>query len=219
MIVEGALTGPGGQLLELGQFLVGLRRAHGFDDVEARQRADAIAALGIAERLVVGELGVAVVLDGLADDLGEAAGGDAVFDDRALGIDQAQRAVGELDRLVFVDQAEVVGREVGEDLDLRLEAVGDLLVGGRARGRCWRRPREAWPESRRAWPGERLGDAAGNDPSGMDALVAEQFDDVLAEAAQADAGAAQFGLGGDDAEDVAGAGSDSMPSSRSGEER
>ena len=50
--------------------------------------------------------------------------------------------------------------------------------------------------------GERLGDSAGNDPTGMDALVAEKLDDVLAEAAQGDAGAAQFGLGGDYAEDV-----------------
>jgi hypothetical protein len=48
-----------------------------------------------------------------------------------------------------------------------------------------------------------LGDAAGDDPAGMNALVAEQLDDVLAKAAQADAGAAQFRLGGDDAEDVA----------------
>ena len=51
--------------------------------------------------------------------------------------------------------------------------------------------------------GERLGDAAGNHPSGMDALVAEQFDDALAEAAQADAGAAQLRLGGRHAENVA----------------
>ena len=50
---------------------------------------------------------------------------------------------------------------------------------------------------------QRFGDAAGNNPSGMNALGAEQFDDVLPEAAQRDAGAAQFRLGGHNAEDVA----------------
>ncbi len=50
--------------------------------------------------------------------------------DVAAGTDQAQCAVGEFDRLVFVDQAEIVGREVGEDFDLRFERVGDLFVGG-----------------------------------------------------------------------------------------
>ncbi len=50
---------------------------------------------------------------------------------------------------------------------------------------------------------ERLGDAAGDDPAGVDALAAEQLNDVLAEAAQTDAGAAQFGLGGQDAKDIA----------------
>ncbi len=120
-------------------------------DVEAGERADAIAAVGIAERLVVGELGVAVGLDGFADDFGEADGGDAVFNDVAVGVDQAQRAVGELDRLVFVDEAEIVGGEVGEDFDLGLEAVGDLLVRGECQARCLRRPQESWPESRRAW--------------------------------------------------------------------
>ena len=54
---------------------------------------------------------------------------DAVFDDVALRPDQAQSTVVELNGLVFVDQAEVVGREVGEDRDLLLEAIGDLLVG------------------------------------------------------------------------------------------
>ncbi len=51
----------------------------------------------------------------------------------AFGVDQPQRAIGELDRLVFVDQAHIVRREVGEDLDLRLECVGDLLVAPSAR--------------------------------------------------------------------------------------
>jgi len=40
----------------------------------------------------------------------------------------------------------------------------------------------------------------------MDALVAEKLNDVLSESAQSYAGAAELGLGGDDAEDVAGDG-------------
>ena len=203
MVVEGALHGSGGELLELGKLFFCQRGAHGLDDVEACQRADAIAARGVAKRLVVGELGVAVGLDCFADDFAEAAGGDAVVEDCALGIDHAQRAVGELDRLVFVDQAHVVGREIRKDLDLRLEAVGDLLVGS-----------EREPDIREgfryrgqdliAFGGvQRFGDAAGDNPTGVDALVAEEFDDVLAKAAQANAGEAQLRLRGDDAEYMA----------------
>ena len=89
VIEERALHRSGGELLELGQFLIGLRRSHALDDVEPRQRADAIAAFGIAKRLVVDELGVAVILHRFADHLGEALRGDAVFNDVALRIRSA----------------------------------------------------------------------------------------------------------------------------------
>ena len=49
----------------------------------------------------------------------------------------------------------------------------------------------------------RFGDAAGNDPPGMDALVAEEFNDVLTESTETDSGAAQFRPGSGNAEDVA----------------
>ncbi len=121
----------------------------------------------------------------------------------ALGIDQPQRAVGELDGLVLVDQAQVVGGEVGEDLDLRLEGAGDLLVGGQRQLEVGIGLGNHGQNLVAVSRGERLGDAAGDYPPGMDALGAEQLDDVLAEAAQSDAGQAQVGPCGGDAEDVA----------------
>ncbi len=86
------------------------------------------------------------------------------------------------------------------------ESVGDLLVSAEGEADVGVGLGDHGENFIALGGGERLGDAAGHDPAGMDALVAEQFDDVLAEAAQGDAGAAQFGPGGDDAEDVAGGG-------------
>ena len=54
-----------------------------------------------------------------------------------------------------------------------------------------------------AFLGERAADAAGHGPGGMDFLAAEDLDDFLAELAEADAGAGEVGVGGDEAEDVA----------------
>ena len=112
-----------------------------------------------------------------------------------FGVDQPQCAVGELDRLVFVDQAQIIRREVGEDLDLRLEGVRDLLVGAEGQAERGVGLGEHGQNLVALVGGKRFGDAAGHDPSGMHALVGEQFDDALAEAAQSDAGAAQLRLG------------------------
>ena len=130
MVVERAFDWPRGQLLELGQFLVGQLRSHGFNDVEPRQGTYAISARGIAQRLVVDELGVTVVLDRFADHLGVPAGSDVILKDVALRVNQPQLAVGERDLLVLVDHSEVIRREIGENFGLRLEAGGNLLIGG-----------------------------------------------------------------------------------------
>ena len=203
VIVEGAFDRPTGQLLELGQLFVRLRCSHGFDYVEPRQRTDAITALRIAERLVIDELGVAVVLDSLANHFSKAAGANPVFDNRALRIDEPQCAVCELDGLVLVDQAHVIGRKVGEDLDLRLKCAGDLLVDGQRQLEVGVGLGQHGQNLITMCGGERFGDAAGNHPSGMDALGPEQLDNVLAEAAQSYAGQAQIGAGGRYSEDVA----------------
>lgn len=56
--------------------------------------------------------------------------------------------------------------------------------------------------------GERFADAAGDAPGGMDFAAAEPFDDFLAELTEADAlAAAEIGMLGDEAEDIAGGGS------------
>ena len=67
--------------------------------------------------------------------------------------------------------------------------------------------------------GQRLADSAGHHPRRVNSLAAQPLDDLLAELAQADAVARQLGILLDHAEDVRRAGSASMPSSRSGEER
>jgi hypothetical protein len=193
-------------VLELDELLVGARSAHGFGDVEAGERADAVAAFRIAEGLVVGELGVGVRLDCFADNLAEAVGVDAVFDDVAPGVNKAESAVSELNRLVFIDEAEVVGREVGEDFDFRLEGIGDLLVGRQREADVGISLREHGQDFVTLGGCEGLGNAAGNNPAGMDALVAEQLNDVLTEPTESNAGAAELRFGGDDAEDVAGGG-------------
>src|SRR5580704_6614265 len=203
VVIEGTLHGAKSQLLELGEFNVGQGCAHGADNVQPGQRSNAIAAVGIAEWLVVSELGVGVGLDGFANNLGKVIGGDSVFDQMAARADQAEQAVSEFDGLVFVDEAEIVGREVGKDFDFRPEAVGDLLVGGERQLDAVESFGHHGQDFIALGRTERFGDAAGHDPSGMDALVAEEFDDVLAEPAQRNASAAEFRLGRDYAEDVA----------------
>ena len=151
VVVEGALNRTRGEVLEFDELLVGPRCSHGLCDVEAGEGTDAVAALGIPERLVVGELGVAIRLYGFADDFGEAVGIDAVFDDDAFGVDEAESAVSEFDGFVFVDEAEIVGWEVGEDFDFGFEGIGDLLVCGKREADVGVGLRESWQGFRHAW--------------------------------------------------------------------
>ena len=51
--------------------------------------------------------------------------------------------------------------------------------------------------------GQRLSDAAGHHPTGMDAFVGKQFNRVLAKTAQSNACAAKLWLGCHNSEDVA----------------
>ena len=67
--------------------------------------------------------------------------------------------------------------------------------------------------------GERLVDAAGHHPCGMDALAAERFDNGLAEVAQADAVAGEVGVARPTPKKCGLLGSASKPISRSGEDR
>ena len=102
-----------------------------------------------------------------------------------------------------VDQAHEQGGEIAEDLDLALVRVEGLLeqverdLGG---GEGFGQP---GADAVAAFLGQRAAHAAGHGPGGMDLLAAEDLDDFLAELAQADAGAGEVGIGGDQAEDVA----------------
>ena len=148
------------------------------------------------------------------------AGRDSVFDRIALGVDQPQRAIGEFNRLVFVDQAHVERREVGEDLDLRLEGFCNLLVPADTQAEIRIGFGQHGQDFVALCRGQRLGHAARHNPTRVDALVAEQLDDVLPKAAQSDAGASQLRLGGRDTPKMLRTlGSASMPITRSGEER
>ncbi len=126
-IVEGAQHGAVGQLLELLHFNVGERCAGMAGNIQASERADAIGAVGVAEGLVVGEFRVAVGLDGFADVLVEVGGVDASSMTFAGGVDETQRAVGELEAVVFIHHAEEGPREVGEVRRSSAKRVGDLL--------------------------------------------------------------------------------------------
>jgi len=104
--------------------------------------------------------------------------------------------------------------------DLCAEAVGDLFVGGEGESDVGVGLGEHGENFIALSRGQRFGDAAGDDPSGMNALFAEQFNDALAKAAQRHTGAAQLRVGGDDSKDCcARRGRTPMPNSRSGDAR
>ena len=159
--------------------------------------------LGIALRLVIGELHVAEVLDRLADDPLVILGRHHVLDDAALCVLDAQQSVVVLQVALRRDQTQEHGRERAEVIGLVLElghqgleeiigAPGDLQPF-----------REQLEHGVALLQGQRIGDAAGDDPGGMDLLAAERFDDALADLAQPDAVLRQLGILTHDAEDVA----------------
>ena len=113
---------PVAELLEL---LVGQGRAHVRADVEPGQRADAVDAVGVAQRLVVGRLEVGVGLDRLADVLLVARGIDLVGDDLAAGVDEAELAIVMLPGPVLGDQAHEQRGEVAEADGLLVELIED----------------------------------------------------------------------------------------------
>ena len=183
------------QLLEPGEFLFGFGRAHALHDVQPRQRPHAIAPFGISERLVVGELRVAVRFHRFANHFGVTARRDTVLDRFSSGVDQAQGAIRELDRLILVDEAEVIRREVSENSDLCFERVRDLLVRSQGQVDICVGLRDHGQNLVALCGRKRLGHATGHNPARMHAFVGEQFDDALPEAPQRDAGAAQLGFG------------------------
>ena len=119
--------------MKIGEFLVRQRSAHGFGDVEPRQRANAVAAFWVAERLVIGELGVAVGLDGFADDLGELVGGDAVSREcwPLASISRSAPSVNSTDSSSLIRPMKSDGKLAKTSIS-GLEAVGNLLVGGQS---------------------------------------------------------------------------------------
>jgi len=96
--------------------------------------------------------------------------------------------------------------EVGEQVGLGKKAAGDLLVRAKGEADVGIRLGNHGQNLIALGGLERLGHAAGNNPAGMNALFAKQLNDVLAKAAQANAGAAQLRFGRDNAEDIAGSG-------------
>ena len=83
VIVERAEHGGALQFVKLGQFLIGARSAAAVGNVQARQRTDAVDAVGKPLGLVVRRLEVAPRLDFLADVVGVVGGIEIVGDDVA----------------------------------------------------------------------------------------------------------------------------------------
>ena len=112
--------------------------------------------------------------------------------DFSLGVDQTQLAISELEAVVSANHAEEGAGKVGEMFGLVAEAIGNLLVPVERERDVGVGLGNHGEDFVSLGSGKRLGDAAGDDPSRMDAFAAEQFDDVLAKAAEADAGAAKL---------------------------
>ena len=114
VIVEAALDDAAETMAVLLELRVGLRRATAVDDVETRERADAVDAVGVAGGLVVRRLHVGVRERRLADVGRVVVGLDLVGDDAAVRTDEAKVSVIKPQRAVRPDEAAVHRGEIHE---------------------------------------------------------------------------------------------------------
>jgi hypothetical protein len=184
VVVETALDDAAEPLAVFRQLGVGIGRAAAVGDVETGQRADAVDAVGKADRLEVRRLEVRVG-EGRFADVGRVVGRfHLVGDEATFGVDEAQVSVVEPKRAVRPDEAAVHGGEVREGLDLVREAVVCLLPEGECPlhdGHGRRQLGEYLVPRLRV---ERGVDAARHDPRGVDAFLGQPFDGLLSELSQ-----------------------------------
>lgn len=138
-----------------------------------------------------------------ADELGVVLWIQLVGDDAAAAIHETQFAAVMFPSAVRIHQPHEQRREIAEDLDLAAVCLERDLE--EVKRRLHRRvslgqpPQNAFAILRV----QRTANPAGHGPSRMDFLAAEKLDDLLAELPQADAGAGQFLVLADKAEDIA----------------
>ena len=111
------------QFVKFRQFLIGARGPTAVRHVQARQRADAIDAVGKSLGLVVRGLEIAPGLDLFADVVEVLRGVEIVGDHMARGIDDAQLAVVKSEAVIFLDDPHEQRGKVSEDGNLFAETV------------------------------------------------------------------------------------------------
>ena len=202
MVVEAAEHGRALQFVEFGQLLVGAGRAAAVGDVHARQRADAIHAIGIALGLVVRRLQVSPGFVLLPDVLEIIGGIEPVRDDVASGINDSNATVVESEATVFLDDAQEERGKSAKAGDFFAEAFGDAFKPLQRALGDREHLGDTGEDGVAVQLGQRLAHSPRHDPRGMNSLSAQPLDDLLAELAQANAVAGQFGLFLEYAEDV-----------------
>ena len=191
-------------LAEFRQFPVGPGGADAVADIEPRQRAHPVHAVGIAERPVVGELQITPGLHRLRQKAGVVVLPQAIGHDRAITGAEAQLALEVLPQPLRCHQAHEQAGEGAEQALLLLQgSIEQALV--QLQGQTDRRLRLGQPRQN---PVPRLGTQrrahpTGHRPGGMNLAATEQLQNLLAELAQADAGTGQLRIGRHQAEDVA----------------
>ena len=159
-------------LAVLRQFRVGLRRAAAVGHVQPRQRTDAVDAVRIADRLVVRRLQIRIRERRLADVIGVVAGRTWSASDAAVGVAEAQgRRTGAAPPSGSTRPPYIVGKLPKVAISPG-NGRATLLKNASVRSHDRHRRRQLRPGCARARRVERRVDAAGDDPRGMDALLA-----------------------------------------------
>src|SRR6185437_8930137 len=186
-IVERAQHSCPLQFLELGQFLIGARRAATIGNVQPRERAYAVDAFRISLRLVVGGLEVTPRLNLLAEKFLVVRRVEIFRDESSRSVYEANLAIVEGQPAAGLHNSHEEGREVAEAGDLLPETfdrtpqpdnapLGDGQgIGNGLQNRIAVILRE------------RIAYAAGHDPRGVNPFPAKALDNLLAKLAQADA--------------------------------
>jgi len=142
-----------------------------FGDIEPRQRSHAVLAAGVAERLVVREFDEGPFFAGFAEEGGVAQRIEPVGDNIAFGVDHADHAVVIFESSVGRHRSEEEGGKIAHVLDLEWKRIEQRLEPPERdihRFQGLGDPFEDFLAGRR---GERVRDAAGHSPGGMDALA------------------------------------------------
>ena len=203
MIVERAQDSGALQFVKFGELLVGAWRTASVGDIEARKWADSIDAVGKSFGLVVAGFEITPRFDFFADVIVILRGIEIVGDNVAGGVDDAQLAVVESEAIIFFHDAHEHRGKVAEGRDFFAETLHGALEPFEGALGDGERVGDSPENGVAVRLGERLADASGNDPRGMNTLSAQLLDDFLSKLAQTDAVKRQGRVLLCDAEDIA----------------